>query len=387
MHSPGRASATLWAHERLEPLRFSAKHNAYSIPANRPLVLEGTLPESPPATGAQRVPTRDAEAVRGRKLMAVVLVAVVIVGPLLVVLSFQTPWEEAVLAQGRTYIDVPLTTLYTAPNRAGETVNTSVEVSYLSGFWSDNHSAVGPPSIVYRWSSVSGTDLPVRFVMGPSFPVDRRSQFGDIKGDWFWFYPAGGMPRLSESRLLSPLNVSAVGPGNRSVAVTKWAMDYTVRKMAVLQGLMRTNFLEVDYSLTVVNRGFVLPLSDSNVTSPAPADLVASGSPLLVSPGRPIVINGNRFSRDSRSPFTTYEPFYYNLTRIRLDAGSAGVLRVGLNSMNAWLAVCEHAQPPCWFQADYWLQLSTSNSPLWFQVYVDRRFGSLLIEYVPAPEA
>jgi hypothetical protein len=238
---------------------------------------------------------------------------------------------------------------------------------------------------MYRWSSVSGTDLPLRFVMGPSFPVDQRSQFGDGKRNWFWFYPAGGMPRVAESSAFSPLNISAVGPGNRSVALTKWAMDYTVRKMAVLQGLIRTNFLEVDYSLRVVNRGFVLPLSDSNVTSPASADLVASGSPLLVSPGRPMVINGNQFSRDSRAPFTTYEPFYYNLTRIELDAGSAGVLRVGLNSMNAWEAICEHAQPPCWFQADYWLHLSTSNSPVWFQVYVDRRFGSLLIEYVPAP--
>ena len=337
---------------------------------------------------AQDTRIADVRAPRRRKRMTVILVAVVIAGPLLVVLGPRYPWEEAVLAHGRTYIDVPLTTLYTAPPRAGETVNTRVEVSYLPGFWSDNHSATPPAFIEYRWSSVSGTDLPVRFVMGPSFPMDQRSQFsGDGKGIWFSFYPAGGMPRVSESSVFSSLNISAVGPGNRSVAVTKWAMDYTVRKMAVLQGLIRTNFLEVDYSLTVVNRGFVLPLSDSNVTSPAPVDLVASGSPLLVSPGRPIVINGNRFSRDSRSPFTTYGPFYYNLTRIGLDAGSAGVLRVGLSSMNAWEAVCAYAQPSCWFQADYWLHLSTSNSALWFQVYVDRRFGSLLIEYVPPPAA
>src|SRR2546429_9275754 len=106
------------------------------MPTNRPLVIKGTLPESPPATGAQRVPTLDAEAVRGRKLIAVVLVAVVIVGPLLVVVSFQTPCEEVVLAQGRTYIDVPLTTLYTAPNREGETVITSVDVRYVRGLWS-----------------------------------------------------------------------------------------------------------------------------------------------------------------------------------------------------------------------------------------------------------
>jgi hypothetical protein len=98
-----------------------------------------------------------------------------------------------------------------------------------------------------------------------------------------------------------------------------------------------------------------------------------------------MVVSGNSFSRDSRPPFTVYEPFYYNLTRISLDAGSAGVLGVGLSSINAWIGVCQHAQLPCWFQADYWLRLSTSNSPLWFQVYVDRRFGSLLIDYVPAP--
>jgi len=335
---------------------------------------------------AQHTRIPDVGRSRRLKLVALVLVVVVIVGPLLVLLGPRYPWEEAVLAHGRTYLDVPLTTLFTAPPRAGETVNTSVEVSYLPGFWSDNHSATPPAFIEYRWSSVSGTDLPVRFVMGPSFPMDQRSQFaGDGKGIWFSFYPAGGMPRVSESSVFSPLNISAVGPGNRSVAVTKWAMDYTVRKMAVLQGLIRTNFLEVDYSLTVVNRGFVVPLSDSNVTFPASADLVASGSPLSVAPGRPMVINGNAFSGDSRPPFTDYEPFYYNLTRIGLDAGSAGVLRVGLTSMNEWEAVCEHAQPPCWFQANYWLYLTTSTSPLWFQVYVDRRFGSLLIEYVPPP--
>jgi hypothetical protein len=324
---------------------------------------------------------------RRLKLVAVILVVVVIVGPLLVVLGPWYPWEEAVLAHGRTYIDVPLTTLYTAPPPANQTVNTSAEVSYLTGFWLDEHSGVPPPSIQFQWSSVSGTDLPVRFVMGPSFPVDPRSQFLDDNRNRFSFYPAGGMPHPSEASPFSPLNVSAVGPGNRSVAVTKWAMDYAVRKMAVLQALIRTNFLQVDYSFTVVNRGFVLPLSDSNVTSPTSADLVASGSPLSIGPGRPMVINGNAFSRDSRSPYSVYEPFYYNLTRISLDAGSAGVLQFGLSSRNAWEAVCEHAQPPCRFQADYWLHLSTSNSPTWFQVYVDRRFGSLLIEYVPAPAA
>src|SRR3989442_12889655 len=53
--------------------------------------------------------------------------------------------------------------------------------------------------------------------------------------------------------------------------------------------------------------------------------------------------------------------------------------------MNEWEAVCEHAQPPCWFQANYWLYLTTSTSPLWFQVYVDRRRGSLLFWYLPPP--
>src|SRR3989442_14352501 len=100
--------------------------------------------------------------------------------------------------------------------------------------------------------------------MGPSFPMDQRSQFaGDGKGIWVSFYPAGGMPRVSESSVFSPLNISAVGPGNRSVAVTKWAMDYTVRKMAELRGRIRTNFLAGGESLTVVNLGCVVPLSVS----------------------------------------------------------------------------------------------------------------------------
>src|SRR5207244_5602758 len=166
----------------------------------------GTPAGGPPLMDAQDTRIADVRAPRRRKRMTVILVAVVIAGPLLVVLGPRYPWEEAVLAHGRTYIDVPLTTLYTAPPRAGETVNTRVEVSYLPGFWSDNHSATPPAFIEYRWSSVSGTDLPVRFVMGPSFPMDQRAQSsGGGKGRVFRFYPAGGVRGVSCSRVVQLL--------------------------------------------------------------------------------------------------------------------------------------------------------------------------------------
>ena len=249
MRDPGVRPPRHGSRAPREPPLGYPKHDACSIQPNRSRVPEGTPAGAPRGTDAQHTRIRGVRAPRRRKLIAEVLVAVVIIGPLLVVLGPRFPWEEAVLAHGRTYIDVPLATLYTAPPRADRTVNTSADVSYQTGFWLDDHSAVPPPSIEYRWSSVSGTDLPVRFVMGPSFPLDQGSQFTDGNGNRFSFYPTGGMPHVSESSPLSPLNVSAVGPGNRSVAVTKWAMDYTVRKMAVLQGLIRTNFLEVDYSL------------------------------------------------------------------------------------------------------------------------------------------
>jgi hypothetical protein len=308
--------------------------------------------------------------------LAVVLATILLVGP-------RAPWEEAVLARGRTYLDVPLTTVYTAPPVENATVNTSVDVSYSSGLWLSASSGVPPSSVFYRWFAPSGTDLPVRFVLQSSFPSDRASHFVEST-DAFDYFPAGLMPTPQGGGSPSYVNASVEGAGVQYVLMTKWAMDYTVRKMGVFQGLAPSSFLEVDYTLSVLDAGSVHLLTSTNVTAPAAADLVASAAPRLLDAGVPASLGGLSYSVDSRAPFQDYEPFYYNDTTVALDAGPLGTLQTRLGSQSEWSTTCAN-MTQCWPTAAYTLSLSVSNHTVWFQVYLDRRFGSLLLEYVPPP--
>lgn len=310
--------------------------------------------------------------------LAVVLATILLVGP-------RAPWEEAVLAHGRAYLDVPLTTLYTAPPVENVTVNTSVEVSYSSGFWLSASSGVPPSSVFYRWFPPSGTDLPVRFVLQSSFPSDLASHFVESVNA-FDYYPAGPMPTAQDGGSPIYMNASVEGPGVQALLMAKWAMDYTVRKIGVFQGLTPSSFLEVDYTLAVLDAGSVHILASTNVTAPAATDLVASAAPRLLQAGVPASLGGLSYSVDSRAPFQDYEPFYYNDTTVALDAGPLGTLQTRLGSQSEWSTTCAN-MTECWPTAAYTLNLAVSNRTLMLQVYLDRRFGGLLVEYVPYASA
>lgn len=348
-------------------------------------MVEGTQAESPPVPPPEpaasirplRAPSR-----RWLVLGVVLVVAVVVVASILVV-GPSAPWQEAVLAQGRTFLDIPLATLFTAPSLPNQTVNTSVRVSYSSGFWINSSSAVPPSFIFYQWFMSSGTALPVKFVLGFSWPSDPTSWFEEGPNA-LDYLPAGPLPSRASGQPASYVNGSLEGTNRQGVFVTKWAMDYTVRKMGVLEGLTPTSYLEVDYTMSVLDPGSVYSIASTNVSAPSSADVVATSGSVSVAPGVPWSLDGNGYSIDSRSPFTNYQPFHYNDTQIRLDAGSEGTLEVQLHSTSWWNAVCAHMSQ-CWPTAGYTLDLSFSNQTTWFQVYIDRRFGSLLIQYVPPP--
>lgn len=342
---------------------------------------EGSLEPGPPASDASA--DRGLPRSRSRRwiVLAAVLVAITVVLTSILVVGPSSPWQEAVVAQGRTFLDVPLATLYTASSLPNQTVTTSAEVSYSSGFWLNASSAVPSSSILYQWSVVSGTDLPVRFVLGSSWPSNRTSWF--VSGpNALEYLPAGPIPPQASGRPASYVNGTLVGPDLQGVFVTKWAMDYTVRKMGVFQGLSPTSYLEVDYTLSVLDPGTVELISSTNVSAPSSADLVTTGSPLSVAPAVPMSLGGNSYSIDTRPSHTDYQPFRYNETQIWLEAGSVGPLAVQLHSTSWWSATCSGTSA-CWPTADYTLHVSFSNQTTWFQVYLDRRFGSLLIQYVP----
>ncbi len=315
--------------------------------------------------------------------LAAVLAAVAVVLASILVLGPSAPWQEAVLTQGRTFLDVPLAALYTAPSAPDQTVNTSAHVSYSSGFWLGSSSAVGPSSIFYEWSVDSGTALPVKFVLESSWPSNRSSWFEDLPNA-LGYFPAGPLPPRGSAPSPNYVNGTLVGPDLQGIFVTKWAMNYTVRKMGVMEGLTPREFFEVDYSLAVIEPGSVRLIVSTNVSAPLSTDLVATSQPFSVAPGVTRSLGGNSLSIDSRSPFTDYQPFHYNDTHILLYAGTAGVLGFGLHSTSWWSATCA-SMNQCWPTEDYTLNVSFSNQTAWFQVYIDRRFGSLLIQYVPPP--
>jgi hypothetical protein len=320
----------------------------------------------------------DSRRPRWQVILGVLGATLVIIFPLIWWVGPSLPWEEAVLATGRTYLDVPIATMYTAPLRLDGSVDTRVELFFSSGFDLSPNSGVPPASIEYQWSLVSGTDLPVRFVLEDGSNISRVF-LGDTNS--FSYYPAG---RLSRGG--SNLSATATGPGVRSVFVAKWVMDYTVRKMGVLENLLPAAYLQVDYSLTVADQGALLALPAANVSLPTAGDLVSLARLWSVTPPNPTDLYAAQVTSGDRPPSTDLSPFQFDLEPVALDAGAAGTLYSRISSTFWWSLVCR-SMVECWPRSQSVLHVSVPDETVWFQVFVDHRFGSLLIEYTAPPAA
>lgn len=322
-------------------------------------------------------------------IAALVVVSILVIATILVV-GPSSPWVEAVLGQGRVMIDVPLTTMYTAPPLANGTVTTSVTMSFTSGNGTcitnqtTQVSSCGGPFgdvLPYTWSVVRGTDLPVHFVMSPEpSPFDTHRHFEDGSTSGLLFLPAGPMvfhDYLQGTPVPPPavdyLNATLSGAGLAYVYVTTWAMNYTVRKMGAFQGLTTTSYLEVDYSMSVADPGSARPLPAANVPLASSSDVWSPVHTVTLDPGYSLDWNGISVLSSFNVPpppvpYGSPTYFHYNLTALSLEAGSEGPLVVGLRSS---------------YWGSYATLLFSSNRTVQVHFSVDMRFGSLILAYGP----
>ncbi len=320
---------------------------------------------------------------------ALVLASILVTGTVLVV-GPSSPWVEAVLAQGHATLDVPLTTMYTAPALANGTVTTSVTMSFASGNGTcitnqtTRVSSCGGSFgdvLPYTWSIVRGTDLPVHFVMSPEpSPFDTHRRFDDGSWSGLLYLPAGPtvFHTYPEGTAVPPpvvdyLNATATGAGLAYVYVTTWAMNYTVRKMGVFQGLTSASYLEVDYSMAVVDPGSLRPLPAANVSLPSSTDLWSPVHTLTWEAGQTLAWNGISVLASFNVPpppvpYGALSYFHENLTPLSLDLGSAESLVVGLRSS---------------YDASYATLFFSSDRTVQVHFSVDMRFGSLMLAYGP----
>ena len=145
--------------------------------------------------------------------MAVVVASNLVLGP-------SSAWQEAVLDQGRTFLDVPLASLFTAPALPNGTVNTSARLSYSSGLQLASGTVVPKSSVLCQGSVLSGTGSLVTFVLGSSWPSDPASPF-EAGANAFVYSPAGPPPSHSSPRSASYLNGTLEGPGLQGVFLTR----------------------------------------------------------------------------------------------------------------------------------------------------------------------
>jgi hypothetical protein len=144
----------------------------------------------------------------------------------------------------------------------------------------------------------------------------------------------------------------------------RFRMDYDVFRVVQTEGLAESTFLEIDYSL-IPTCFCTVPIPAANVTLPAPGDLY------LVATG-----GLSRGSSVSVSAYGTPRPvdlFRNNASRLELLAGPEGIVTAQLVSSFRWSSV-----------DDYVLSFSSSANTT-IKYLFDLRFGSLLIEYAPAP--
>lgn len=265
--------------------------------------------------------------------------------------------ETEVLGRGLVDLDVPIMTLYTAAHIPGETVNTSVS-------WAVRSIHGGPSTTyVFQWSLLSQASLPVRFVLNSTF---SNPNLGIIPSgaveDGFLYQPAGACAAGCTS---TGLDTGLGGPGVQYVYYAKWRLNYTVLSVTEGQGSARVSFLEVDFWLKPMET-VGSPMPAANVSKPGPQELAPFFSATLPAESSiSVSVQGQTFVPNL---------FRHNGTTVAFDAGRLGSLGARLGSQYRWSSA-----------DDYRLSFSASTDTS-IQLYVDLRFGSLLLEYAPHSE-
>jgi hypothetical protein len=266
-----------------------------------------------------------------------------------------TPHEVRKLSEGRTRLGIPFMTMYSAPALKVRGFGTSVSFSLSS--------TRGGPSttFTFRWEHVTGTSLPVRFVLDTA-PIHPHFDSGPTDG--FRYLPVGlcVAPCLSDV-----LKMSTAKVGAQLAYFAIWRMDYSVHEMQALRNHVNVSWLQVDYSFSPQVQG-TEQLPVPNATAAGPTDLAPVGDRLGLRWGPGQVWQYNVSIHDFVGADRT---FLHSIPPIVLDAGPVGHLTAVLTSSFAWGP-----------SEDYRLGLSgTDGVNATVQFYVDTRFGALFVQY------
>ena len=287
---------------------------------------------------------------RGRWFkVRVVIAAILLLIAFLVYLNARNGMPPRVLdtfSAGTTYLDVPVMTLYTFPDLGG--LNSSVVTNYTIASGSQNG---------FAWTEEAGSSLTVRFVLLP-YPEPTSIAPGSANNFSFsltaWATAVGG---------------SISGSGRSGVLVAHWVMTYAVREMATYTWFGEDRWIEIDYGLSSPSWcGCALPAA--NTTLPFPADRVPVGPPTQGTIDAGLNWAASPSVGSLPLPVTT---FHNTLPRFSFSLGSQGNVSAALESTFAW-------NPG----SDYGMRIVISGPATFgFQIYLDTRFGSLLVEPLP----
>jgi hypothetical protein len=295
----------------------------------------------PVVAGSPAAPAR-AKWSRARKIFAVLGALILVFVGGYIVYGYLNGLPPEVLSaggHGQVFLDVAFMTLYTPSIPGATDFNVTVIVTFANGW-----------NVPFAWGNVSGSALPVRFLLAPT--------------NGFAPGPPNGFVFAEGSA--GPSSLGAIGPHPPGACVIRLSMNYSVRELSAWEGFSQVTWLEVGYSLTPVSLDFGLPLPVANVSAPTASDFVPAGMVdslnLSVAPGYLWPV-----SRDIHNATNQFPMFHHTLPPVTFDAGSAGNFTASLTSSFAWT------------KGDNYRVMMTFSGNLhgWLTWYWDDRFGSL----------
>lgn len=266
------------------------------------------------------------------------------------------PTVLAELGSGRAFVDVPIMAFYT-PSLSAAGFSTAANVTFTA-------TPSYATQIAFSWVDVRGAAIPVQWVFLPNPGGNAPGEaFGSGPANGFLYYPAGEPAAPAQSAKTSYGTTNAGADG---LFWETWRVDYTLREMSVHNWVQDDHWIEVDYSITPVFAQ-VGSMPAANVSHPQPADLRTIGAPLRVTyqAGFPW-----SYVWTIHSMALPSGPFTRAVGGITMDAGPAGTIQANLTSSFQWGP-----------NDDDEVRASGSGpANLSLQVYVDMRFGSLVVE-------
>ncbi len=273
------------------------------------------------------------------------------------------PHVTAYLSNGTTYVDIPLMTRYTAPALQNRDFASNASFAVSSRF--------GGPSTTYtfRWTNLSGTTEPVRFVLSPTVGYSLGTAFAPGPANGFLAFPGGNCTEPGQGqRWVS----EGTAPDDQSVDHELWRMNYSVFRMAATVESVEQSWIQVNYSFLPVMGYVGDPLPAANVTAPVASDLLPPDGTTVYNLSKGQFVGALAEVHGFALPNT---PFRHALPSVTIRAGSVGNLTVRLTSEFLW-GPAEHLWLGWSVTAAHDLSFSTQYS-------LDLRFGSILVSFLP----